>query len=273
LPVYRNFHRERYQTMCLNRLLGRLLLCALLLMPIASWAAHPLITDDTGTQGKGKFQLEASGAWLTDKKNEGGEGQREISSLATVISTAGAADTLDVMITVPYVWTKTNEAGQVTKDTGVADNLIEAKWRFYDEQKFSLAIKPGILLPIGDNDKGLGTGHVGCSTFLIATVNAEPWSFDANLGYLYLPNSSGDRADIWLGSLASRFAVAERWKIAGEIGTSRNSASTDSSYPVFAQIGLIYSPKDSLDLSAGFLFGFTDAEVDQSVRAGVTVRF
>ncbi len=67
--------------------------------------------------------------------------------------------------------------------------------------------------------------------------------------------------------------MAERWKIVGEVGATRNADSTDSSYPVFAQIGLIYSPQDSLDLSAGFLFGRNDTEVDQSVRAGVTVRF
>jgi hypothetical protein len=35
-----------------------LIFVALLLIVCPSWAAHPLITDDTGTQGKGKFQLE-----------------------------------------------------------------------------------------------------------------------------------------------------------------------------------------------------------------------
>lgn len=30
----------------------------LLAAPVSSWAAHPSITDDTGTQGAGKWQLE-----------------------------------------------------------------------------------------------------------------------------------------------------------------------------------------------------------------------
>jgi len=41
----------------------RLIFVALLLIAYPSWAAHPLITDDTGTQGKGKFQLELNGQY------------------------------------------------------------------------------------------------------------------------------------------------------------------------------------------------------------------
>jgi hypothetical protein len=256
-----------------NSLPGWLLLCALWFAPAKVWAAHPLITDDTGTQGTGKYQLEAAGTWLTDKKNEGGEGVRDINSFGTVVITAGVAESLDVMVTVPYVWTETKESGTSTKSNGFSDTLMEAKWRFYEKQKLCLAIKPGILIPTGDTDKGLGNDHVGYSAFLISTIDTEPWAFDANLGYLYLPNSAKDRTTIWLGSLASRFAMAEQWKIVGEIGASRNTDSADSSYPVFAQIGLIYYPKDYLDLSAGYLVGLNNAAVDQSVRAGVTVRF
>lgn len=42
----------------------RLLLavCVVIASAGAAFAAHPLITDDTGTQGKGKFQLEVNGA-------------------------------------------------------------------------------------------------------------------------------------------------------------------------------------------------------------------
>ena len=45
-----------------------LIFVALLLIACPSWAAHPLITDDTGTQGKGKFQLELNGQYDWDKE-------------------------------------------------------------------------------------------------------------------------------------------------------------------------------------------------------------
>jgi hypothetical protein len=259
--------------MHLGNLMERLLLCVFLLGPSTASAALPLISDDTGTQGKGKFQLETSGTWLADKENEGGEGVRDSNSFATVVFTAGVAETLDVMVTVPYAWTETKESGAITRNNGFSDTVLEAKWRFYEKQKLSVAIKPGILIPTGDMDKGLGNDHIGYSAFLISTAEAEPWSFNTNLGYLYLPNSTGARSNIWFGSFASLYAVAERWKIVGEIGASRNTDPSDSTNPVFTQIGLIYSPTDYLDLSAGYLFGLNNAAVDQSVRAGVTVRF
>jgi len=238
-----------------------------------AFAAHPLITEDTGTQGKGKFQLEASGTWLTDQEDKDGVGMREITSFAAIAFAAGITEILDLMISVPYVWTETKEAGTKTKESGLFDTLIEAKWRFYEKQKLGLAIKPGILLPTGDEEKGLGTGRVGYSAVLISTLDAEPWEFDANLGYLYLPNWSGERSNILLVSVASRFAVAEQWMIVGEIGAARNSDCVDNNNHFFGQVGLIYSPKDDLDLSAGYLLGLNNEEVDQSVRAGVTIRF
>jgi hypothetical protein len=237
-----------------------------------AFAAHPLITDDTGTQGKGKFQLEATGTWLTDQENTGGEGVREIGSFAALVLAAGVSETLDLVVGVPYVWTETKEAGQITRDNGISDTVIEAKWRFYDKEKFSMAIKPGILLPTGDENKGLGTGHVGYTTFLISTFETEPWAFDVNLGYFYLENRLDERVNLWFASLATRFAVSERWTIVGEIGATRN-ADANSSHPAFAQAGLIYSLSGNLDLSLGFLAGLNDAEVDQSIRAGVTIRF
>ena len=237
------------------------------------FAAHPLLTDDTGTQGAGEFQLETTGTWITDREQEGGEEAREISSFAALVFTAGIAETLDLMVDVLYVWTETEKAGQITRDDGFFDSAVSAKWRFYDMRKLSLAIKPGILLPTGDEDKGLGTGHWGYTTFLIATLEAEPWAFDANLGYVYHENRTNERVNLWFGSLASRFTVAEGWRIVGEIGATRNADPADSSHPAFAQIGLIYSPSDDLDLSAGFLAGLNHAEIDQSLRAGVTVRF
>jgi hypothetical protein len=238
-----------------------------------AFAAHPLLTDDTGTQGRGNFQLEATGTWLADQEETGGEGIREIGSLAALVFAAGVSETFDLVVGMPYVWTETKKAEQITKDDGISDTVIEAKWRFYDREKFSIAIKPGILLPTGNEEQGRGTGHVGTMVFLISTIEVEPWAFDANFGYLYLENRCEERINLWFGSLASRFAVTSRWTIAGEIGTIRNADPADSSHPAFAQFGLVYSLTDYLDLSTGFVAGLSDSEIDQSIRVGATIRF
>ena len=49
----------------------RLMLMSVFLSSMAggtAFGAHPLITDDTGTQGKGKFQLEMNGKAARDKE-------------------------------------------------------------------------------------------------------------------------------------------------------------------------------------------------------------
>lgn len=256
-----------------KKLAGSLVLYAVLFLPTAARAAHPLITDDADTQGKGKFQIEATGTWNTDQDNQSGGGMREISSLAGLVFTAGVSETLDLVLEFPYVWTETKEAGQITKNDGFLDTVAAAKWRFYEERKLSLAIKPGILLPTGDENKGFGTGKIGYGATVISTAEREPWAFDLNLAYYRLDNKVDERADIWFGSLASRLKVAEVWTLVGEAGVIRNSDKDDSSHPAFAQIGFSYSPKEDLDLSAGVLMGLNAVEVDEAVRLGLTVRF
>lgn len=259
--------------MSFSKMICRILLFAVCMTPISAWCAHPLLTDDTGTQGTGKFQVEATGTWTVDQEDAGGEGVREINSLASLAFAAGVAETLDLMVGVPYVWTETKEAGQITKIDGVSDAVIEAKWRFYEKEKLSLAFKPGVLIPTGSDSKGLGTGHFGATAFLLSTFEGGHWAFDANLGYLHLENRISERVNLWYASVSSRFKATERWAIVGEIGATRNSDPACSSHPAFAQAGVIFSPSELLDLSAGYLAGLTDTEADQSVRAGITVRF
>jgi hypothetical protein len=256
-----------------KRFIGKLILIILLVAPAVTWAALPLITDDTGTQGKGKFQVEASGAWSTQQTTENVQERREINSIADFTLTAGISEAVDLAVDVPYIWSNINAEDHITKNEGFADLIVAAKWRFYSKKKVSIAIKPGILLPTGNEDKGLGTGNVGYLVTLISTVQLEPWEFDLNLAYYDLENRVDERNNIWFTSLAAHFKIAEAWAIVGEAGASRNAEKDDGTDPAFAQIGLIYSPKEFLDLSAGLLMGLNSAEVDEAIRLGLTVRF
>jgi hypothetical protein len=259
--------------MYLSTFLGKPVLILLLFMPAAAWAALPLITDDTGTQGKGRFQVEASGTLNTDQKNETGETGREIKSIVDLTLTAGVSETVDLLVDVPYVWNKLNETGETARNDGFTDLVVAGKWRFYDKERLSLAIKPGILLPTGDEDKGSGTGHVGYFVTMISSVQLTPCAFDLNLAYYDLANKTDERNNIWFGSLAVRFKITGAWALVGEVGARRNADKMDSSSPSFAQIGIIYSPKEYVDLSAGFLMGLNDSEVDEAIRLGMTFRF
>ena len=60
---------------------------AVILTSGTAFAAHPLITDDTGTQGQGKFQLEVNGEFGHDReKLDGVETIESSAGLETVLS-------------------------------------------------------------------------------------------------------------------------------------------------------------------------------------------
>jgi hypothetical protein len=99
------------------------ILCFVLFM-IASkpvWAAHPLITDDTGTQGKGKFQIELNGEY----ENDDTEGEKsDVTTLSGPFS-AGLTETVDLVLGIPFqhgrVVEDTDDGHETTTDEGFPD--------------------------------------------------------------------------------------------------------------------------------------------------------
>src|SRR5574341_382428 len=64
-----------------------------------AFAAHPLITDDAGTQGKGKTQLEFIGEYGTDK--EEGATEKGFEAPTVPFLSYGMSDTMDLVFGLP----------------------------------------------------------------------------------------------------------------------------------------------------------------------------
>jgi len=58
---------------------------------------HPLITDDTGTQGKGKFQLELNGQYDWDKDDSEDVSVRSTGGQAAATLSYGIAENVDLV--------------------------------------------------------------------------------------------------------------------------------------------------------------------------------
>ena len=247
---------------------------ALLLVAGPSWAAHPLITDDTGTQGRGNFQLELTGQYDRDKENVGG-----VSVKATGVETAatlsyGILDHVDLVLSLPYLWGKEKENDIVVYDEdGISDASLEAKIKVFEKEGFSLALKPGISLPTGDEDKGLGTGKFGGQIFLIASQEVEPFTFHVNLGYVRNENDADERESIWHASVAAVWEVVKDLSLVANIGVERNPDGEADDDPAFLIGGIIYSINENLDIDLGMKYGLTDSEADISALAGLAFRF
>jgi hypothetical protein len=260
--------------MYFTRVVGKLALCAALIMPASSWAAHPLITDDAGTQGKGKFQLEVNGQYDSDQETVAGVSTKETGGQVSTTLSYGIDENTDVVLTVPHQWDKLQENGMTTSNVnGLSDTTLEVKMRFYEKDGLSLALKPGVIMPTGDENKGLGAGKAGYSAFFITTKEAAPWAFHMNLGYIRNENKADEEKNIWHASLAATYEVIKNLKVVGNLGIERNPDKVSDNDPAFLLGGVIYSVVENFDIDFGVKTGLTSSETDLALMAGTTFRF
>jgi hypothetical protein len=242
---------------------------SLLLFVVPAFAAHPLITDDAGTQGRGKWQVELDSQYEHEHEHGARANDTEISPIVTY----GLTETTDVIVGSPYHILREQEDGPTMRERGFTDTSIEVKWRFHEKDGVSFAFKPGITLPTGDDKRGLGAGRVTYKLFFITTVDRETWAFHLNLGYLRTENTQNARTDIWHASLASEYRPSTRLRVVANIGMERGDDPASRSNPAFLLGGLIYSLTDRLDIDGGYKYGLTRSETESAILFGVTFRF
>ena len=232
-------------------------------------ATIPLVTDDTDTQGRGDFQVELPAVY----SHEDERSTRENNVAAGAILTYGIAENVDLYISGAYLWQRTREDGTGSKASGISDTVMGVKWRFYEKDGLSFAVNPTLLLPSGDEEKGLGTGRVGYGLSVITTRRLKPWAFDAAVAFTRNENRAEDRKNLWSIGFAAEFDLTERFRLVGNIGAYRNRDPGSSTSCAFLLGGFIYSPADILDIGFGTKFGLTRPEPDVAVIFGLTFHF
>ena len=227
----------------------------------SAFAAHPLATDDTGTQDAGNQQFEANTDWT---RRNGVAGH-----VADFTYTYGLLSNVDVFSDLPVT---------ATSPSGVNDASLGAKWRFYERGATSFAIKPVLLLPTGNQNVGLGTGRSSAAMTLIASIDRAPWAFHGNLGfavnrYALAVDQQENRRLLWRASVAATYNLTQQWRFAADIGIARNQDVGSTINPAYFLTGVIYSPNQNVDLDAGIKFGLNNAEVNRQCGVGLTLRF
>lgn len=246
-------------------------LVAFFLRPALLYAAHPLITEDTGTQGTGKFQLEHNNEWGYKKA----AATRETASTTATSLAYGFAENADVVITIPYMRSKTSELelGSIESVSGHADNGIDVKWRFKENAGWSYALKLGVTAPTGDETRGLGTGKATYSSYLVATLDKSAWALNWHIGRIANRNTLGDRDELWHVSAGGWLSLADKFDLVTDAGVVTNAdAAADRELGWFT-LGIIYSPIENFDFDVGVKSGLTQEEVDYALLLGLTYRF
>ncbi|MHB8844742.1 MAG: transporter [Nitrospirota bacterium] len=245
----------------------------------SAFAAHPLITDDTGIQGAGKFQIELNGEYGSDRETSSDVEAVERHIEAGITISYGVTEVIDIVIGAPYVWSKSFESDLTTpafiqtNEKGISDASFEVKWKFYETGGLSFALKPGISFPTGSEKKGLGTGKYGFSAYFITTQELELWAFHLNLGYMRNNNRADEREDLYHLSIAAEYSIKDTLRVVVNIGQERNPDRMADRNPAFALAGFIYGITENLDVDLGLKAGITAPETDRTVLAGMAYRF
>lgn len=235
-----------------------------LCLPPPVFAAHPLITEDTGTQGRGNFQFELTTESIRIRET----GLRQHNALTAAILTYGFVETADVLVTAPFL-----RLGQPDSSHGPADIGFDIKWRFYETGPVSFALKPGVTFPTGNDDRNLGAGRMTWSLYQVTTVDLKPWAFHLHLGHHHNNNTFSERVDIWHISAAVTWLVHEKLKLVLDAGQNTPTETGATSDPAFVIGGLIWSPRSNFDIDLGIRTERSDTQRALAGLAGITFRW
>jgi hypothetical protein len=207
----------------------------------SAFAGHPMLSEDTGTQGKNNWELELGYAWIRSGADRSFLFQPQLSY--------GASPTLDLIVQ-PSWTTVEGTAGSGVR--GLGDTNLEAKWRFYGAAPWSIGVRAGLGLPTAQHGLGLPGGNVSPHAILVATVDLTPFAFDANLGLSYVPGDARQRPDQYHFSAAATYTASERLFLVLDAAADSNPDSAPGSCQAVALLGVIYTVRAGLDLDVGY---------------------
>lgn len=238
--------------------------------PVTVHAAHPLLTEDTGTQGAGHYQLELTHDLSTDRDAD----TKTRSQSINAVLTAGLSDDLDVIVALPHERLTEWSGGTKMTASGYADMEIAAKWRFYEAGVLSFALRPGLGLPTGNEDEGLSTGHVTPTLFAISTYAGDPWAFHLHVGYTLNPHPGPDeRSHIYHASVATEYSVSESLRLVADASIERNGERSGHPGMGSVVIGLVVSLTPDIDFDFGYRRSLTEPADDHAWLTGLALRF
>jgi hypothetical protein len=242
----------------------------------------PLITDDTGTVEPGKAEVELNGSYSHDKETDSGITTRTDVFDGEMKINTGITKDLGVSLAVPYLFSeRVQETGQPTStNDGFGDMTLELKYRFFEHEGLSLAVKPTVLLPTGRYSAGLSDGRWGFGGVLIATREFAEGGYllHANVGYEHHSFRSDlqrqeNRSDLWFGSLAGEAQVMKGLTLVTDFGLATTQDRSTSELCSYGLVGARYEVSAFLDVNAGVKVGFTKPEDDLALLYGAVFKF
>jgi hypothetical protein len=239
-------------------------LVALLAIALAApaFAGHPMLTEDTGTQGTGNAELELGYSWAN------GDGDRTFVFQPQL--SYGVSTSVDLIV--QPSWIDDNERG-TPANRGFGDTALDAKWRFWGADPLSLGVRAGVTAATSASGLGLPDGKTSEHAMLVATWDAAPLTVDANLGVALYPDVPGQRQHTYHASAAATYARSERLSFVLDLDLDSNPEPTRSQWPAVGLVGVIYTLRSGLDVDLGYRAALDSAAVARQWLVGLTYRW
>jgi len=188
-------------------------LLAMLLAPLSAFAGPPILTDDTGTPGPGKW--ETNMGFTVEKRQDA-----TLYNTPTLDLNYGVGDRIQLNYSVSWITQNTAGDGAIN---GLGNSEVAVKWRFLDEDRHGLAVSvyPRFIFnnPTSSADRGLVDK---------GTVFRLPFQAEKKIGIITINPEFGhdfhqEGEDQWLYGLALKYDEIKGLEVLAEVfGTADN---------------------------------------------------
>jgi len=229
-------------------------------------AAHPLISEDTGTQGRGKFELELGTATAHD------DGAR-VTELDPQLS-FGALDNLDAIVRPSVFWLRGSAADAAGRGQGSGATALDVKWRAPGQGPWTAGLRGGLDLPTAN--QGLGAQSTGQHLLAMATYDSAPLLGTLNVAYARLPRDplvASLRRDVLRVSAGALLAVSDSVRLAGDLALFQAQDAGERSWLAVGVLGLIAHLPWGFDVDAGYQLALNRRAPTGVWLVGATLRW
>jgi outer membrane putative beta-barrel porin/alpha-amylase len=190
------------------------LFLAIFLTPLSVFAGPPILTDDTGTPGPGKW--ETNMGFTVEKRQD-----TTLYNVPALDLNYGVGERIQLNYSVSWVVLHASGEGSIS---GLGNSEVAVKWRFLDEDKngMAMSVYPRFIFnnPVSSADRGLVDK---------GTVFRLPFQMEKKIGMLIINPEIGhdfrqEGGDIWQYALALKYDEIKGLEVLVEVfGTADNS--------------------------------------------------
>lgn len=238
----------------------------------SGWSAHPLVTDDTGTQGTGHWQMEVT----SDHMRTSDASARITERTNGITLTYGWRESTDVALTTPHLSRRDTSISDGQRKSGLGDLGLVVKHRYLEQENLQLGLKASLTLPSGNAEAGLGK-TTGTQTLTHLIARGGEWGTSLlNMGVIHNGDGRvipGERSWLWAASFAWLTSPMEGLSFAFDFGAQQQAVRGQRQNPAYALLGLIWPVRPATDLDVGVKQRLNEAENKQTVSIGLTQRW